>query len=150
MGYRPVLVVADAVIAATPLPVIHIVDVVAERLKAAGHCRPLLIATRYTMENGFYPARMETHGIDVVVPSAQGRGLIYDIIFNELSLGIVREASREVLVTLIEQAKGEGADCIIFGCTEICMILEPDKLPPPGFDSTAIHVEAGIEFALGG
>lgn len=140
--------VADAVIAATPLPFIHIVDVVAERLKASGHRKPLLIATRYTMENGFYPARMEKHGIEVLVPHAEGRGQIHDIIFNELSLGIVREESRAVLVDLIEQAKAEGADSVIFGCTEICLILETDKLPLPGFDSTAIHVEAGIDFAL--
>lgn len=140
--------VADAVIAATPLPFIHIVDVVAERLKATGHCKPLLVATRYTMENGFYPARMAKHGIDVLVPDAEARGLIHDIIFNELSLGIVREESRAVLVALIEQAKAEGADSVIFGCTEICLILETDGLPLPGFDSTTIHVEAGIEFAL--
>lgn len=141
--------VADAVAAATPLPFIHIVDVVAERLKAAGHRKPLLIATRYTMENGFYPARMAKHGIEVIVPDSEGRGLVHDIIFNELSLGIVRDESRAVLVGLIEKAKEEGADSVIFGCTEICMILETDKLPLPGFDSTAIHVEAGIEFALG-
>lgn len=122
---------------------------VAERLKSAGHHKPLLVATRYTMENGFYPTRMETHGIEVMVPDAEGRGQIHDIIFNELSLGIVRDESRDVLVSLIEKAKADGADSIIFGCTEICLILETDKLPLPGFDSTAIHVEAGIEFAMG-
>ncbi len=141
--------VADAVIAATSLPFIHIVDVVAERLKSAGHRKPLLVATRYTMQNGFYPTRMEKHGIEVMVPDVEGRGQIHDIIFNELSLGIVRDESRALLVLLIEKAKAEGADSIIFGCTEICMILETDKLPLPGFDSTAIHVAAGIEFALG-
>jgi len=141
--------VADAVMAATSLPFIHIVDVVADRLKLAGHKRPLLIATRYTMENGFYPARMQKHGIEVLVPDSSGRGQIHDIIFNELSLGIVRDESRAVLLSLIEQAKAEGADAVIFGCTEICLILESDKLALPGFDSTAIHIEAGIEFALG-
>lgn len=141
--------VADAVAAATTLPFIHIVDVVAARLKASGHHKPLLIATRYTMENGFYPARMAKHGIEVLVPNNDGRGFVHDIIFNELSLGIVREESRAVLLALIEKAKGEGADSVIFGCTEICLILETDKVPLPGFDSTAIHVEAGIDFALG-
>lgn len=82
--------VSETVIAATPLPFIHIVDVVAERLKSAGHRKPLLVATRYTMENGFYPARMEKHGIEVMVPDAEDRGQIHDIIFNELSLGIAR------------------------------------------------------------
>ncbi|MFJ4141172.1 aspartate/glutamate racemase family protein [Pseudomonas sp. NPDC089734] len=141
--------VADAVAAATSLPFIHIVDSVAERLKAEGRRKPLLIATRYTMENGFYPARMKTHGIDVRVPDAEGRAAIHGIIFDELSLGKVFDASRDILIKLIEVAKAEGADSVIFGCTEICLILETDQLPLPGYDSTAIHVEAAVAFALG-
>ncbi|MEE1926142.1 aspartate/glutamate racemase family protein [Pseudomonas sp. 148P] len=142
--------VADAVIAATPLPFIHIVDTMAERLKCAGRKQPLLIATRYTMENGFYPERMQGHGIDVQVPDAEGRERIHKIIFEELSLGIVRDESRQVLLELIETAKNEGADSVIFGCTEICLILDSEGLPLPGFDSTAVHVQAAVEFALGG
>lgn len=141
--------VAEAVADATTLPFIHIVDETAKRLKATGYSKPLLLATRYTMENGFYPARMKTHGIDVIVPDAEGRTLIHNIIFEELSLGKVMASSRDVLVSLIEKAKAQGADSVIFGCTEICMILETDKLPLPGFDSTAIHVDAAVDFALG-
>lgn len=140
--------VAGAVQGATDLPFIHIVDEVAKRLKAAGCSRPLLIATRYTMENGFYSARMKPHGIDVIVPDADGRTRVHDIIFEELSVGEVRNESRDFLISLIKRAKREEADSVIFGCTEICMILETDKLPLPGFDSTAIHVEAAVEFAL--
>jgi len=141
--------VADAVAEATDLPFIHIVDEVAKRLKAAGRSKPLLIATRYTMENGFYAARMKPHGVDVVVPDADGRVQVHDIIFQELSVGKVLDKSRDVLISLIERAKRDGADSVIFGCTEICMILETDKLPLPGFDSTAIHVDAAVDFALG-
>lgn len=65
------------------------------------------------------------------------------------SAGKVLDSSRRLLVTLVEKAKAQGADSVIFGCTEICMILETDKLPLPGFDSTAIHVDAAVEFALG-
>ena len=140
--------VADAVAAATTLPFIHIVDAVAEQLKATGKSKPLLIATRYTMENGFYPARMKSCGIDVMVPEADDRGRIHDIIFEELSVGVVRDESREVLVSIIAKAKAQGADSVIFGCTEICMILETDKLPLPGYDSTAIHVDAAVAFAV--
>jgi len=140
--------VADAVAAATPLPFIHIVDVVAQRLIEAKHYRPLLIATRYTMENGFYPTRMKGQGIDVIVPDEQDRNAIHTIIFEELSLGIVRDESRCRLLEIIEKSKAHGADSVIFGCTEICLILETDKLPLPGFDSTAIHVEALASFAL--
>ncbi|RJG22231.1 aspartate/glutamate racemase family protein [Massilia cavernae] len=141
--------VADAVEAATDLPFIHIVDEAAKRLKAAGCSKPLLIATRYTMENGFYSARMKPHGIHVMVPDADDRTRVHNIIFDELSVGKVLDSSRDVLVSLIEKARAQGADSVIFGCTEICMILETDKLPLPGFDSTAIHVEAAVEFSLG-
>lgn len=141
--------VADAVAQATDLPFIHIVDEMARRLNAAGRSKPLLIATRYTMENGFYPARMKPHGIEVMVPDASDRACIHDIIFEELSVGKVLDSSREVLVSIIEKAKARGADSVIFGCTEICMILETDKLPLPGFDSVAVHVDSAVDFALG-
>lgn len=140
--------VAPQVEAALSVPFLHIVDVTAERLKAAGLRRPLLLATRYTMENGLYPARMAEHGIDVMVPDADGRATTHDIIFNELCAGKIVASSRERLIALIETAKAQGADCVIFGCTEICLILETDKLPLPGFDSTALHCRAAVEFLL--
>lgn len=141
--------VADAVEQATGLPFIHIVDAMAARLGAAGRRKPLLIATRYTMENGFYPARMQPHGIDVMVPDAGDRARIHRIIYEELSLGQVVDASREVLIGIIEKARAQGADSVIFGCTEICLILETGKLPLPGFDSVEVHVDAAVDFALG-
>ena len=101
------------------------------------------------MENGFYQARMKTHGIDVMVPDADGRAFVHNIIFDELSIGKVLDRSRDALVALIEKAKAWGADSVVFGCTEICLILDADNLPMPGYDSTAIHAEAAVEFALG-
>lgn len=142
--------VAPAVEAALKIPFIHIVDVTAEKLKAAGCRKPLLLATRYTMENGFYPARMKRHDIEVIVPDPEGRILTHDIIFNELCAGKVLDSSRQALFGLIEKAKAQGADSLIFGCTEICMILDVDGCPVPGFDSTDIHAAAAVEFALGG
>ncbi|GAB3625612.1 aspartate/glutamate racemase [Pandoraea terrae] len=141
--------VADAVEEAVDVPFIHIVDETARRLKASGCRRPLLLATRYTMENGFYPARMKRHGIDVMVPEADGRTLTHNIIFDELCAGKVLDHSRDALISLIEIAKADGADAVIFGCTEICLILDADRLPLPGFDSTGIHVDAAVEFAIG-
>ncbi|GAB3651339.1 aspartate/glutamate racemase family protein [Ramlibacter alkalitolerans] len=141
--------VADAVAAAVDLPLIHIIDETAARLKAAGRQRPLLIATRYTMEHGFYGERMQRHGIELMVPDAQGRTVTHDIIFDELCAGKVVDASREALLALIAQATSQGADSVILGCTELCLILDPARLPVPGFDSTAIHAEAAVEFALG-
>ncbi|TCN29740.1 aspartate/glutamate racemase family protein [Sinorhizobium americanum] len=140
--------IADAVAAAVEVPLINIIDETALRLKAAGSRRPLLLATRYTMEHGFYAERMKTHGIDVVVPDADGRTLTHQVIFDELCAGKVLDASREALLALIEKAKAAGADAVILGCTEICLILDPANLPLPGFDSTAIHAEAAVEFSL--
>ncbi|MBB4185620.1 aspartate/glutamate racemase family protein [Sinorhizobium terangae] len=142
--------IADQVQASVDVPLINIIDETAERLKAAGSRKPLLLATRYTMEHGFYAERMKRHGIELMVPDAEGRTLTHNVIFDELCAGKVLAASRRALVALIEKAKAEGADAVILGCTEICLILDSADLPLPGFDSTAIHAEAAVEFALGG
>lgn len=127
---------------------INIIDETALRLKAAGSRKPLLLATRYTMEQGFYAERMKTHDIDLMVPDADGRTLTHNVIFDELCAGQVLNASRSAVIGLIEKAKAEGADAVILGCTEICLLLDPADLPLPGFDSTAIHAEAAVEFSL--
>lgn len=141
--------VADAIQAAISVPLIHIIDETAHRLLAAGCRRPLLLATRYTMEHGFYTERMQRHGITLSVPSPAGRTLTHDIIFNELCAGHVLAPSREVLLGLIDEARADGADAVILGCTELCLILDPERLPLPAFDSTAIHATAAVDFALG-
>ena len=140
--------VADEVAAAVAVPLIHIIDETAQRLLAAGHRRPLLLATRYTMEHGFYAQRMQRHGIEIVLPDAAGRAETHRIIFEELCAGRVLDASRQSLRALVAQARGAGADAVILGCTELGMILDPDALPLPGFDTTLIHSEAAVAFAL--
>ena len=140
---------ADEVQASVGVPLIHIADVTGEAIADAGCRRPLLLATRYTMEHGFYAERMKAHGIDLIVPDADGRRLTHQVIFDELCAGKVLDASRGALMALIEKAKAEGADAVILGCTEICLILDPANLPVPGFDSTTIHAEAAVEFSLG-
>lgn len=140
--------VADAVESAISVPLIHIIDETAHRLLAAGCRKPLLLATRYTMEHGFYAERMRRHGVALSVPSAEGRTLTHDIIFKELCAGQVRAPSRDVLLRLIDEARVEGADAVILGCTELCLILDPAGLPLSAFDSTAIHATAAVDFAL--
>ncbi|MBD9372829.1 aspartate/glutamate racemase family protein [Rhizobium sp. ARZ01] len=141
--------VADAVQAAIEVPVINIIDETARALKAAGKERPLLLATRYTMEQGFYAERMADRGITIIVPDADDRTTVHDVIFQELCAGKVLDSSRDKLLAIVEKAKLAGADSVILGCTEICLILDPAVLPLPGFDSTAIHAEAAVDFALG-
>lgn len=141
--------VADAVQSAVKAPLLNIIDETARSILAAGKRRPLLLATRYTMEHGFYADRMKMAGLDVMVPDAAGRTLVHDVIFDELCQGKVLESSHARMIALIEAARLQGADCVILGCTEICMLLDPDALPLPGFDSTAIHAKAAVDFALG-
>lgn len=140
--------VAPEVASGTGIPLIHIIDETAAALRAKGLKRPLLLATRYTMEHGFYTQRMRDLGIEVTVPDADGRTAMHDIIFGELCAGIVRDASQEAAVQMIEDARAAGADSIILGCTEICLLLDPENLPLPGIDSTTVHARAAVEFAF--
>jgi aspartate racemase len=140
--------VADPVAAMSGVPLIDIIDETATALRADGRCKPLLLATCYTMEHGFYAQRMARHGIEVVVPDSDDRGLVHDVIFNELCRGQVRDASRTRYLGIIETARSRGIDSVILGCTEISLLVDPAALPLPGYDSTAIHAAAAVNFAL--
>ena len=141
--------IAPEVAARISVPLINIIDETAAALKVAGRVKPLLLATRYTMEHGFYADRMARNGVSIMVPGAEDRTSVHDIIFNELCAGVVRDESRKTLVEIIERAKAAGADSVILGCTEICLILDPNGLALPGFDSTTIHAQTAVDFALG-
>ncbi len=140
--------IADDVASRISVPLIHIIDETAAALNASGSKRPLLLATRYTMEHGFYTERMDRQGVSVMVPRADDRTTVHDIIFNELCAGVILDSSRNRLIAIIERAKAAGADSVILGCTEICLILDPKVLPLPGFDTTAIHAQAAVAYAL--
>ncbi|MBS1004620.1 aspartate/glutamate racemase family protein [Acetobacter thailandicus] len=140
--------VADYIEKSINIPIINIIDVTANALKSARLKKPLLLATKYTMEQGFYQERMLRHDVEVLVPDTTGREKTHQIIFTELCVGKIIDNSRKALINLIEDAKKQGADSVIFGCTEIGLILDPKVLPLPGFDSTLIHAEAAVQFAL--
>ena len=141
--------VADPVAAMSGVPLIDIIDETAKALRADGRRKPLLLATRYTMEHGFYTERMARHGLEVVTPDCDDRGVVHDVIFNELCQGQVRDGSRARYLAIIEAARSQGIDSVILGCTEISLLVDPDALPLPGYDSTAIHADAAVRFALG-
>ncbi|AXV15535.1 aspartate racemase [Neorhizobium sp. SOG26] len=140
--------IADEVQAAVDVPLINIIDETAEALQARELKRPLLLATRYTMEHGFYADGMRKHGIEIMVPDEHDRAAMHDIIFGELCAGTVSDTSRARALAMIEKAKAQGADSVILGCTEICLLLDPESLPLPGLDSTAVHACAAVRFAL--
>ena len=140
--------VAEPVARLSGVPLIDIIDETAAALRADGRRRPLLLATRYTMEHGFYAQRMARHGIEVVTPECDDRGAVHDIIFDELCQGQIRAASRARYHAIIAAAINQGVDSVILGCTEISLLIDPASLPLPGYDSTAIHADAAVRFAL--
>ena len=141
--------VADEVARHIHVPLINIIDETAQVLKAHKVSKPLLLATRYTMEDGFYVDRMARHDISVMTPDHLGRVIIHDVIFNELCAGHISEASRQRVLELIENARAAGADSVILGCTEICMLIDQSMTGVPMFDSTEIHARAAVAHALG-
>lgn len=142
---------ADEVAAAVNLPLIHVVDATAAAIRAAGVRRPLLLATRYTMEQPFYRDRLRRRGVGSVVPAERDRARLQSIIFDELVQGRFKLASKDALVAMSESAvRGDRADGIILGCTELGLLLKPEDLPAPTFDTTEIHARAAMDFALAG
>ena len=149
IGTNTMHLVAEAVAARVGVPLINIIDATGAALVAAGKAKPLLLATRYTMEHGFYHDRMRAVcGLEVLVPEEADRAAVHGIIFDELCQGQVRAESRAAMMAVIARGIAAGADSVILGCTEICLLLDPDALAVPGFDSTAIHVAAAVNFAL--
>lgn len=142
--------VAGQIEQAVRIPFLHIADATAAALKTAGKRRPLLLATRYTMEQAFYKGRLAArHGVEAVVPDAEGRTIVHDVIYQELVHGIVKDDSRRRYLAVVDEAAHQGIDSIIFGCTEIGMLLSPSDAALPCFDTTALHAKAAVDFALG-
>lgn len=140
---------AGAVQDAVSIPLIHIADATAAAIKAAGAQAPLLLATRYTMEQDFYKGRLkEAHGLEVRVPDAAGRDVVHDIIYRELCQGIVRPESKTRYLEVVRDAEAAGADGVIFGCTEIGLLVAPEDFSIPAFDTTELHARAALDFAL--
>ncbi len=140
---------ADAVQQAVKIPLIHIADATATAIKASGSVRPLLLATRYTMEQDFYKGHLrDKHGIETMVPDEAGRTLVHDIIYNELCQGIIKPGSKQAYLEVVRQAQAEGADGVIFGCTEVGLLISQADFDLPAFDTTALHAKAALDFAL--
>jgi aspartate racemase len=141
--------VADQIAAAAEIPFVHIADTTADAVRAAGLATVGLLATAYTMEQDFYVGRLErTHGLAVVVPDAEDRRVVHDVIYQELCLGIVKEDSRQAYRQVIGDLVGRGAEGILLGCTEIDLLIGPPDAPVPVFDTTRLHAERAVDLAL--
>jgi amino-acid racemase len=140
---------ADELAAAIRVPLLHIADPTAERIRSAGIARVGLLGTQFTMEQDFYKGRLaERFGLEVIIPDAADRAVVHDIIYDELVKGEVRAASRQKYRAIIHRLAAAGAEAIILGCTEIMLLVRADDSPVPVFDTTTIHAEAAVEMAL--
>ncbi len=142
--------VAPEVEAAISIPLLHIADPLGKALKAAGHTRVGLLATRFTMEQPFYAERLTAHGVEVVIPAEAERAELHRIIFEELCAGEVRESSQQFARQVIDDLKAKGVLAIALACTELMLLIKPPMSALPLFDTTALHCAAAVDFALGG
>jgi aspartate racemase len=142
--------VAPAIETAVTIPLFHIADPTAQAIKRAGLYKVGLLGTRFTMEQTFYKERLrELHGLEVVVPESGDRDIVHRIIYEELCLGSIIEASRDEYRRIISGLVAQGAQAIILGCTEISLLVGPEDASVPLFDTTAIHAHSAALWALG-
>jgi aspartate racemase len=140
---------ADAVISAVEIPLLHIADPTAQRIKAAGLNRVGLLGTAFTMEQDFYKGRLREHyGLDVMVPEPEDRRVVHEIIYRELVIGEIRPESRGVYRSIMARLIERGAQAIILGCTEIMLLVSDEDSAVPLYDTTTIHAVAAVDFAL--
>jgi len=140
---------ADDVQAAINIPLIHIADPAAERVKADGLNTIALLGTAFTMEHDFFRGRLtEKHGLSVSIPDEAGRKVVHDVIYDELVLGIVKEESRKQYQDVISRLAAQGAQGVILGCTEIGLLIKPEHSPIPTYDTTELHAVAAVDWAL--
>lgn len=141
--------VADEMQAAVHIPLLHIADATAQVVKAVGIQRIGLLGTRFTMEEEFYKGRLaEKYGLQVSIPGQPEREIVHRIIYDELVLGKIRQASKEQYSAIIAQMIADGAEGIILGCTEIGLLIQQQDSQVPLFDTTRIHAEAAVTYAL--
>lgn len=141
--------VAPEIAANISIPILHIADATAQDLIQDGVSKVGLLGTRFTMEQAFYKGRLtETFGIDVVVPSKDDQTIVHDIIYNELCLGVIRPASKDRYLAIIDKLYEQGVQAVILGCTEIALLVQQSDTQVPLYDTTEIHAQHGIKFAL--
>jgi aspartate racemase len=139
---------AEEVATAVPLPLLHIADTTADAICAQGIQRIALLGTRFTMTQPFYRERLESHGLQVMIPEEAERETIHRIIYDELVKGVITDESRAAYMEIIERMAKAGAEAVILGCTEIGLLIKPLDVSIPSFDTTALHAKAAVDFAL--
>jgi len=142
---------AEVIEANVNIPVLHIVDATGEKVKKSGMKTVALLGTKFTMEQDFYHGRLEKKfGLKVIIPNEAERKYINAVIFDELCAGKFYDKSREGYIRIINRlVKEEGAQGVILGCTEIPLLVKQEDVNVPVFDTTKIHAEAAVKYAIG-
>lgn len=140
--------VAHAIQSAVSIPFLHIAEATARRVKDAGIGKVCLLGTAFTMEEGFYKDVLAKNGIDVIVPDADDRKTVNDVIYGELCHGVIKDESRAKFVGIINKAAALGARGAILGCTEIGLLVGDGDITLPVFDTALIHAEEAALAAL--
>ncbi|MET0086446.1 MAG: aspartate/glutamate racemase family protein [Sedimenticola sp.] len=143
--------VAPDIEQAISISLVHIADATAEALQREGVSRVGLLGTRFTMEERFYRGRLEERfGIEVLVPEADERERVHQVIYRELCCGTINDQSRSDYLDIIDGLGRQGAQAVILGCTEIALLVQQQHTSVPLFDTTAIHCAKAVELALSG
>ncbi|TDQ56404.1 aspartate racemase [Mesocricetibacter intestinalis] len=140
--------VAAQIIANISVPFLHILDVVAQRIKANGLQNVALLGTSFTMSDSFYLEGLKARGVTPLVPDEKARGEIHRIIFDELCLGLIKTESKAFYLETIEKLRALGAQGVILGCTEIGLLINQKDSALPFFDTAALHSEMAVDFIL--
>ena len=141
--------VAGQIQAAITIPFLHIADPTGQAAVDAGALKVGLLGTAFTMEQDFLKSRLSAMGLTVLVPEAEERQAVHRIIYDELCVGVISEASRKVYQQVIESLSRRGAQAIILGCTEIGLLIKPEHSALPLIDTTELHAQEAVPFALG-
>jgi aspartate racemase len=138
----------DAVRESVSIPVIHIAEATAKQIVHKKLSTVALLGTKYTMENSFFIDVLKSHGIETIIPNENDRQIIHDVIYDELSKGVLNPASKQSYLKIIQKLIDTGAEGIILGCTEIPLLILQDDVNVPTFDTTTIHATEVFKLAL--
>jgi aspartate racemase len=140
--------IAEKAEATIGLPVIHIATATAAAVKSKHLKKVGLLGTKFTMELDFFKSKLRDKGIETMIPGNDDRQFIHQTIFEELGRGLVKDGTRARYLAVIQEMMADGAEGIILGCTEIPMLIQPQDVPVPVFDTARIHAAAAVDFAV--
>lgn len=139
----------EAIKRSIKIPFLHIAEATGQAIVDKGILKVALLGTRFTMEKDFYKKTLfEKFGIETIIPNQQEREVVHSVIYNELVQGIIKDESREKYVNIINRLQAEGAQGVILGCTEIPLLVSEKDVSIPIFDTTTIHAEKAVEWAI--